>query len=398
MLTDEEVSALVSTWHGQAGLTMTADDIAQQARHRRRRGVIGGMAVLVLVAAVAVAGTLIGQNAGSRRVPGVSPPPSASPDWYPPIPADLQALNQKCYADIASGTVIDEAGKTHRYAGPARPALVVRHSTESLLVYYSFAAGSGLYSCTSGIQKGSLLSASPSPEYGVQFEQATSLEEVNDGWVIGFVPADTVSGTVASPGRRTGPISVNHGLFAAFNSGFAPEITVVAHTPTKTYTYPYPVTPPPPVRAPTDPAALAAACYRRIPKGPGPGGYHGPKAPALELQQGSRREVVFYSFVPKSMIYLCSDGFSATGVGNFAPDAYGIHLSDQNCVTGFVPADTVSGTITYHGDTEPISVNHGLFAASISHFDIADYTATIVAETPTKIYTVAGTKVTVKDR
>jgi hypothetical protein len=396
MLTDEEVGALVSTWHGRAGLTITADDITRRARHRRRRGVIRGIAILVLVAAVAVAGTLIGQNAASRRVPSVSPSPSTGPDWYPPVPADLQALNQKCYADIASGTVIGEVGRTHRYAGPPQPAVIVRHSTESLLVYYSFAAGSGLYSCSSGTQKGGLLSASPSHEYGVQFEQATSLEEANDGWVIGFVPADTVSGTVAAPGTPTGPISVNHGLFAAFSSGFGREITVVAHTPTMTYTYPYRVTPPPPVPVPTDSAALAAACYRRVPGGPG--GYHGPRAPALELQQGSRRELVFYNFVPKSMIYLCSDGFSSTGVGNFAPDAYGIHLSDQNCVTGFVPADTVSGTITYHGDTEPISVNHGLFAASISHFDIADYTVIIVAETPTKIYTIAGAKVTVKDR
>jgi hypothetical protein len=156
------------------------------------------------------------------------------------------------------------------------------------------------------------------------------------------------------------------------------------------------VSPPPPVPVPSDPAALATACYGRVTEGPG--GYHGPKAPALELQQDSRRELVFYNFVPKSMIALCSDGFSATGVGNFAPDAYGIHLGDQHCVVGFVPADTVSGTITYHGDTEPISVNHGLFAASISHFDIADYTAVIVAETPTKIYTIAGTKVTVKNR
>src|SRR5262245_30036350 len=127
MLTDEEVSALVSTWHGQAGLTITADDIAREARHRRRRGVIRGITVMVLVVAVAVAGTLIAQNAGSRRVPGVHPSPSAIPNWYPSVPADLHALNQKCYADIASGRVIDGVGKTHRYAGPARPALIVRH-------------------------------------------------------------------------------------------------------------------------------------------------------------------------------------------------------------------------------------------------------------------------------
>jgi hypothetical protein len=187
---------------------------------------------------------------------------------------------------------------------------------------------------------------------------------------------------------------VNHGLFAAFSSGFAPKLKVVARTPTKTYTYPYWVVPPPPVPVPSDPVVLAAACYHEV-LGLS---YHGPKDPALELRQGSRTEVVFYNFVPKSMMYVCSDGFSATSVGNFAPDAYGIHLADPNCVIGFVPADTVSGTVTYHGDTEPISVNHGLFAASISHFDIADYTAVIVAKTPTKIYTIAGTKVTVKDR
>src|SRR5262245_38145842 len=100
MLTDEEVRALVSTWHGHAGLTITADDIAEHARHRRRRGVIRAMAVVVLVAAVAVAGALIGLNGGSRRMASASPSQSASADWYPPVPADLQALNQKCYADI----------------------------------------------------------------------------------------------------------------------------------------------------------------------------------------------------------------------------------------------------------------------------------------------------------
>jgi len=394
MLTDDELTTLISGRYADTGLTISLDAVEQRGRQRRRNSKVALGAGL---AAVAVAA--IGVAALANRTPTVS--------------AD-EAMTKDCasrYAAVAG----QRADSTQLPASLPPKVVDAKHGKAEIVLYASAPADTVkqvLFECArqaDGRIAVTLTAATAlgTPVWGDEDQAEYYRDYLPDGSgaLVGVIPPGTKALQVTAANDVAVPVTMGGDYFVAWSKFGDLDLAQVNVVPAQGDPY----TLGDPVMAGTfNEAAFAAVCVRSLHQ-PATDGhdYVGGDDPVLRLDHDGERAWV-YSGVDKMVVCVYDSGPTSFGTTTYSSymlgygARMGIHMfvgDGEGWVFGRVPPDADTASLRGPGgETVTAQVSAGVFGVWVTHGVWSSGTTVIEAGSPANTYEIRGTHLTTRPR
>jgi hypothetical protein len=388
MLTDDELTTLISSRYADAGLAVTLDAVEHRGRRRRRNAKVALGAGLVAVAVAAV-----GVTALVNRAPSVPP---------------AQGMAKDCAARYA---LYAEQRDDRAQLPAALPpkAIDAKHGKAEIILYANPPTGSVkqiLFECArtaEGRTQATLTAATAlgTPVWGDATQAEYYRDYLPDGSValVGVVPAGTRSVRVTAANDEAVPVTSGGGYFVAWSKFGTLDLASVTLVPAEGDEYSLGA----PVLSGTfNEGAFNEACRRLLHQPNGGHEYVGSDDPVLRLQHGYERAWVYSG---ASTLALCDYVSTPTSFGASLNSAYepgspemGIEMfvgEGEGWVIGRVPDDATGAQVQdKDGHVAFVDVSEGVFAGWAPLGDWSPRTAVIQGSAGPDVYEIHGTTLT----
>lgn len=393
MLTDEELTSLISRTYAAEDLGLSLDAVARRSDQRRRHARIAIVTSVATVAAV-VAGLSV-LVAGTSRTPVVTP---------------AQNLATSCisqYHDLIAGRSdrdqlppIPPAPMIDMHRGAAEFRLYATAGTPTLkrIVLDCSRTAAGQVSANVTVA-----TALATPVLG----DANSIDYYRDhladgsGALVGSLQGASTTVTVTTANGTAVPVSSARGFFVAWSpTGDLDNARVTVSTPD---VRPVTLDAPTMVSGTFDPQSFQDFCARtltQLPTGSTEPAFSGSLDPVIKIGHDSDIMWIYHG----NLYAMCEFDSTATShgvtlyTGHEPVPAYGIVLfvgDKAGFIAGHVPADTTGVTIvTAAGMRVPAEVTDGIFATWMPGPFSLSHAGTIIATSPTETYTIIGKTMT----